>query len=379
MRPADSPVVPSSLRILLVAPRYAPYSGGVETHTYEVARRLANAGNRVTVLTTDPEGRPAQTEQIDSVQIRRVPAWRRSGDAYFAPGIYGEITRGGWDIIHCQGYNTLVTPLAMLGARHSNTPYLVTFHSGGHSSRLRNALRGTQLAMLRPLLRGARRLVAVSTFEEELFRRRLRLSAGQTVVIPNGCTLPRLAAPAGRGSHPLIVSVGRLERYKGHHRVIAALPRVLERRPDVRLQIVGAGPYRAELERLASRLGVSDRLEIRSVPADDREEMARLISQASLVTLLSEYESHGLAALEALSLGRPVLVTDAAGLRELARRGLARAVPLHSAPERVAEAILEQLRQPPRSAEIDLPTWDACAAELLALYQSILAVKPCAS
>jgi glycosyltransferase involved in cell wall biosynthesis len=188
-----------------------------------------------------------------------------------------------------------------------------------------------------------------------------------------------VVTPAGKRDHPLILSVGRLERYKGHQRVIAALPFVLEQRAGVRLQIVGSGPYRAALERLASQLGVADHLEIRAVPPDDREEMARLLSRASLVTLLSDYESHGIAAFEALSLGLPVLVSDTSGLRELAGRRLARAIPSNSAPELVAEVIVEQLGRPLVPTDVDLPSWDTCAAELLALYRSVLAVKPCAS
>jgi len=44
----------------------------------------------------------------------------------------------------------------------------------------------------------------------------------------------------------LIVSGGRLERYKGHHRAIAALPELIRRVPDARLYVVGTGPYEGE-------------------------------------------------------------------------------------------------------------------------------------
>jgi glycosyltransferase involved in cell wall biosynthesis len=123
---------------------------------------------------------------------------------------------------------------------------------------------------------------------------------------------------------------------------------------------------------MSQELGVNDHVEIRAVPVADRTAMARELSRAALVLLLSEYETLPIAVLEAIALGRPVLVADTSGLSELAERGLVRAIPLESTAEQVGAAILEQLRQPFVSKQIDLPTWDDCAADLLDLYQSIV-------
>jgi glycosyltransferase involved in cell wall biosynthesis len=378
------PTEPSTLRVLLVAARYFPYMGGVETHVYEVGRRLAQANVEVTVLTTDVSGRLPVFEESKGMQIFRVRAWPPNKDYYFAPGIYRFMTRGRWDLVHCQGYHNLVPPLAMLAAWRTSIPFVLTFHSGGDVSRLHRALRGLQWAVLRPLMLRARKLIAVSEFEAGFFRERLRLPAERFVVIPNGAHLPRMFEPADEatekaGDGPLIVSIGRLERYKGHQRVIAALPKVLEQVPDARVRIVGAGPYESTLQKMARRLGVAERVEIRAVPPGDRGGMAALIARADLVTLLSEYESQGIAVMEALTLGRSVLVARTSALQELADRSLARTVPLKSTPEEVAEAVVGQLRQPLVPVNVALPTWDDCAASLLALYQSIAQRAPCAS
>jgi len=377
------PTEASPLRVLLVATRYLPYMGGLETHVYEVGRRLARAGVEVTVLTTDVSGRLPASEEVDGMQIRRVRAWPANKDYYFAPGIYRVITHGRWDLVHCQGYHTLVPPLAMLAAWRANTPFVLSFHSGGDVSRLHRALRGLQWAMLRPLLSRAQKLIAVSEFEAGFFRERLRLPAERFVVIPNGAHLSHMFEPAEAvdqaGDGPLIVSIGRLERYKGHQRVVAALPKVLEQVPDAQIRIAGAGPYESTLQKMARRLGVAERVEIRAVPPGDRGGMAVLIARANLVTLLSEYESQGIAVMEALTLGRPVLVARTSALQELADLGLARAVPLESTPEEVAAAVVDQLHRPLIPQNVALPTWDACAAGLLALYQATARRVPCAS
>lgn len=370
----------NSLRVLLVTARFLPNVGGTEIHTYEVARRLAAAGHDVTVLTTDPSKRLMAVEQTEGVHVRRVPAWPANRDYYFAPGIYRTITRNRWDIIHCQGYHTLVAPLTMLAAWHSKTPFVVTFHSGGSSSRLRKAVRPLQRAMLRPLLARAEMLIGVSRFEVEFFRERLRFPQERFVVIPNGSYLPNAEniASARRNDGTVMVSVGRLERYKGHHLVIAALPKVAVHYPDVQLRIVGAGPYEPALRRMAENLGVANRVEIRAVAGTDRQEMASVLLGASLVILLSDYESQGIAVMEALALGRPVLVADTSALHDLAEGGLVRATPLGSTSEDVAMAVLSQFRMPLVPPKVELPTWDTCASDLLALYEAVTRRPRCA-
>ncbi len=363
-------------RILFVTPRYFPTVGGVQTHVYQVSRRLAKVGIDVTVLTTNPGYRLAAEEVVEGIRIRRVPAWPVNGDFYFAPQIYPIIRNGSWDLIHVQSYHTLVAPLAMWAAWRSSMPYVTTFHGGGHSSQWRNSIRGMQQLMLRPFLARADKLVAISDFEIPLLSRRLRLPENQFTLIPNGADLPNLNLGEGESvpvENGLIVSIGRLEQYKGHQRAIAALPKILEQRPDAHLWIAGKGPYESKLWELAHQIGVADRVDIHAIPASDRQRMARELSKAALVVLFSEFETHPIAVLEAVSLGRPVLVTDTSGLSELAQKGLGRAIPLKSTPSQIAEAIVDQLQQPQKQIQINLPTWDECAEGLLSLYSNIVA------
>jgi glycosyltransferase involved in cell wall biosynthesis len=363
-------------KILFVTPRYLPTVGGVQNHVYQVSRRLAHVGIDVTVLTTNPGNRLPAEEVIENVRIRRVPAWPANRDYYFAPQMVPIIRSGSWDIIHVQSYHTFVAPLAMWAAWRSGKPFVTTFHGGGHSSQLRNNIRGAQQLMLRPLLARANKLIAISDFEIPLFSERLKLPETQFTLIPNGADLPNVNSMEGESAQVeagLIVSIGRLEQYKGHQRVIAALPKILEQRPDAHLWIAGAGPYESELRKLANQLGVADRVDIHAVPAADRQRMAQELSRAALVVLLSEFETHPIAILEAVSLGRPALVTDTSGLRELAQKGLARAIPLRSTSSQVANAILDQLQQPQIPGNVNLQTWDECTAGLLSLYISIVA------
>ena len=82
------------MKILYATPRYHPFTGGVESHVEQVSRRLVNAGVDVHILTTDPSGELPPVEEREGVQIRRVRAYPRNRDYYFAPQIYRTIQEG---------------------------------------------------------------------------------------------------------------------------------------------------------------------------------------------------------------------------------------------------------------------------------------------
>jgi glycosyltransferase involved in cell wall biosynthesis len=314
-RPASGS--PGALRVLMVTPRSPLAHGGVERHVMEVSRRISEAGADVEVLCADPDVRGVSTRVRDGVPIHAVRAWPAERDYYFAPRLWREIGRRRADVVHVQSYHTLVAPLAMLRALVSGIPYVVTFHGGGHSSDLRNRIRGLQLKLLRPLLSRAARLVAVARFEIDQYGRALGLPPERFVLIPNGTEMD-LREGAPDGDRSTLATIGRLERYKGHDRVLAAFPEVLEQRPDACLLIVGKGPYEDELRRQADELGVAERVEFTSVPPGDPAAMGELLGRVALVVLLSDFETHPLVALEAAASRRRLLVADRGGLAELA-------------------------------------------------------------
>jgi glycosyltransferase involved in cell wall biosynthesis len=369
----------AGLRVLMVTPRSPLGQGGSERHVMEVSKRLRAAGVEVEVICADSPGpEPLVEERHAGVPIRSLRRRPANRDYYFAPRLWPEMARRGpWDVVHVQSYHTLVPPLAMLRALSLRTPYVVTFHSGGHSSRLRHGLRGGQRRALRPLLARAARLVAVARFEIDLYSRELRLPQERFALIPNGTDVGALGggdretAKGAADEGPLLASIGRLERYKGHQRAIEALPHVLDRQPTARLLIVGTGPYEEQLRRRARALGVEQRVEFTSLPAEDREGMAALLQRTALVVLFSDYETHPLVALEAAAAGRPLLVADRAGLGEVAREGLARAISPQASPAALGEAILEELRSPTRQETPRLVSWDECATALQVLYRSV--------
>lgn len=360
------------IRVLLVSARFPPYVGGIERHVSEIAPRLAARGFEVRVLTTDIGGELPPWENHDGVAVQRIRAFPSGRDYYFAPRLWRAIRTSSSDLVHVHGYQTLVGPMALWAARRMGLPRALTLHSGPDANRLRSALRGVRHTLLRPLLRDCR-LIAVSRFEADQFAKALRLDRGRIGIIPSGADMPQVGVPPS--ADPRILSVGRLERYKGHHRIVAAMPLLLERLPGVRLRIVGSGSQQRALRHQAMQLGVAQQVEIGAIDPADRVGMASLIASSSLLVQLSDYESFGIAALEAMWLGRPVLVTYTAALAEWADRGMAAAVDPDPTPAAVADAVARQLSSPVVADRSMVPTWDTTADALGAVYRSILRAK----
>jgi glycosyltransferase involved in cell wall biosynthesis len=318
----------------------------------------------------------AAVEEFEGVAIRRVPAWPRDRDYLFAPGVYRLASQPDWDLIHIQSWHTAVPPLAMLAALRAGTPYVVTPH-GGHASPPRRPFRPAQRRALTPLLRRARAVIALTGTQQAELLHVLKLQPERMHLIPNGSDLVEQLDPAAvsriRASfgRPVLVSPGRLEHFKGHHRAIEALPHILRAYPDATLRIFGEGPYESALLRQAGELGVADRVRIDFFPQDRRPELAAALAAADVGILLSEYETQPVAMLELAGLGVPAVVADTPGLRELTVDGLARSVPLDAPPEDVARAVIEALEQPHIEAR-PLPSWQTVTDELLHVYREVL-------
>lgn len=362
------------LRVLHVVQRFYPELGGTETHVAEVGARLVQRGVDLTVLATDRTGAlPRRERHPDGYLIMRRRSYPPSRDYYVSPGIVGVIREGPWDLVHFQGVHTAVPPIGMSAALSAGIPYLLTFHSGGHSSPIRSRMRGLQWRALTPLLSRACALVAVSRFEAGRFAEATGIPRDRFTVIQNGGALP--PAPGVTAVPGRILSSGRLERYKGHHHAIRALAVLRRTQPEAHLVILGHGPCEAELRALASSEGVADAVEIRFLDPSDRAGMAREVASASVMAAFSDYEAHPVAVMEALTLGVPVVGFDVAGTGDLVEDGLVTGLPPGSSAQTMAAALDRAMGAGSSEAGVraSLPTWETCTDALVGVYHDVAA------
>src|SRR5262249_22119413 len=123
---------------------------------------------------------------------------------------------------------------------------------------------------------------------------------------------------AAKAPHPTLVFIGRLRRYKGLDWVMRALPGVLARVPDARLEVIGDGPHADALRAEAKSGGVEAAVDFLGfLPGAGK--VARLRAGWALVQP-SPKEGWGLTVIEAGACGTAVVASDAPGLRDSVRR-----------------------------------------------------------
>jgi glycosyltransferase involved in cell wall biosynthesis len=161
--------------------------------------------------------------------------------------------------------------------------------------------------------RAAMRLPDEIIAASEETARRLRAHLGERtpiVVAPNGIDLEAVrAAPVGAPATTL-VAVGRLLAHKRIDLLLDAIALLRADGREVTCRVIGDGPERDGLRRRARDLGLGDAVEFRDDVADQRE-LYGLVKAAEVFVFPSEREGFGIAALEAIACGVPVVTTDA--------------------------------------------------------------------
>jgi len=193
-------------------------------------------------------------------------------------------------------------------------------------------------------------------------------------VIPNGVDPEpfRKSSPFNH-SGTVLLTVGRLKRYKNVHLAIEALALLP---PAYSLAIVGDGPALPSLRRVSQGLGAGNRVTF--LGSVSEENLCRWYRTASVYISMSEAEAFGMTLVEAVAAGSAVVASDIPAHREIKEMTGASAVRLLSplsSPGELAR-VIEQAAASPHDCQARLPTWDAAAQQTMRLYEDVLEDGP---
>jgi glycosyltransferase involved in cell wall biosynthesis len=300
------------MRILQVCQRYYPDLGGLEEHVRSISERLAQ-DHDVTVATTDSSGKMPKKTELNGVEVLRFKSWA-PGEAYFLSfSLRQYLIKNSkcFDIVHTHGYSTFTSVFAASAKNENKLVFTPHYHGKGHT-RFRALLHKPYKRLGKRVFDAADKIICVSNYERGMIFEDFKAYQEKTVMIPNGVNLSEFS-PLEKKSRDdrLVLYVGRLEKYKGVQYLIEVLPHIDS---EIRLKIIGKGPYRDKLILLTKRL----RLENRVTFLHDlsRAELLREYAGAGLCALLSEHEAFGLSVAESLCAGTPVVVADTSALTE---------------------------------------------------------------
>lgn len=156
--------------------------------------------------------------------------------------------------------------------------------------------------------------LAVGTEAAREIERLSSLRAGTVRVVTNGVPLPDVQTPAARrGTGFVVGAVGRLHQQKGFDVLIGAVARV----PGSRLVLVGDGPERLPLQRLAAELGIADRVEVTGWTSS----ATAYLPTFDVLALPSRYEGLPLVLLEGMLVGNAIVATGVGSIPDGLRDG----------------------------------------------------------
>ena len=309
-----------------------PTFGGSGLVASEIGLEMAARGHRVHVIARELPVRLSNTGStvgFHEVRESQYPALAGSS-AYpiaLASRMIEVATRENLDVLHVH-----------YAVPHATAAWMACEVMGERAPRIVTTLHGTDITLVGsdpnhlPITRySIERSDAVTTPSQFLKRATasvLGVTSDQAIeVISNFVDTDRFAPSRDRGAlreifhalgddEPVLVHVSNLRAVKRIDVVVDVFAAVNASLPS-RLLVIGDGPERHSAERRVKELGLTDRVAF--VGAHERFEP--LLAASDVFVLPSEQESFGLAALEAMSCGVPVVATDVGGLPELIEHG----------------------------------------------------------
>lgn len=375
-------------------------AGGMNVHVRELARALGGRGVTVDVFTREHDYRcDAPGASMPGVNFVHVPAGPTDAELSDLPGYVHEFVSGvkayqdrnGFEYLAIHSHYWLSGWAGTLLAAENGAPHVVTFHT---LSRIKMQSRsGEQEPPVRQeteerIIAKADCVVAFSPHERDAMVRLYGAERERVELIPCGVDLGRFH-PMGRAAareelglngHKVLLYVGRIEALKGVDLLLQTAAS-LEAEEGVQVLVVGSdadGSGELErLSRLSNDLSLGDTVEfVGRVP---QEQLALYYSAADVCIVPSFYESFGLAALESMACGTPVVASRVGGLSTIVQHGRTGYLKSWRCPEAFAQSLemimanddlRDSMGRAARTRAESL-SWDQVAAGLLALYNRL--------
>jgi len=371
---------PAPLRVVLFTD--ADVFAGTERHMLDLARGLRAAGAAVTLACPSPSALEdaARKEDLPFLMIQKHGLLDRAAVRTLAR----LLKSGEADIVHAHnGRTALAAAVAVRRAGRGRCVMTQHFLQPNHATQ-----RGPK-ALLSGLahhwvIHQMSRIVAISEAVRAAMLARREVPDAKITVIPNGIAAPDNAqasqsaatrrALGVEADTPLVVCAARLEAEKDIASLVSAMSEVKDALPAARCWIAGEGSLRPVLEQQIQRLGLGGAVQLLGFRAD----APALIAAGDLFVLPSLAEPFGLALLEAMALGRPVVATRAGGPVEIVEEGETGLLVPPSSPDDLAEALRRLLTDPGEGRRLgkngrarfeDKFTVDRMARATLAVYQ----------
>jgi glycosyltransferase involved in cell wall biosynthesis len=302
------------MKVLHISKYYPPVLGGIESVAWELVQGANLAGVRTDVLCSNQQALTTSERAAAGYDITRAASWGTWLSTSMAPALAVELRRvqARYDVIHVH----MPDPMAALAVWLCRPRAKLVVHWHSDVIRQRLALRVYE-PLQRWLLQKADAIVATSPPYAQASPP-LQAWQDKVQVIPIGisdlaseaCSRQAAAIRQHMGEGQLVFALGRMTYYKGFDVLIDAFASLPE---GVRLMIGGEGELHDTLKQQVRARGLQHRVHLLGHVPDDQ--LASHFEACDLFCMSSTVraEAYGVAMLEAMMMGKPVVATDIAG------------------------------------------------------------------
>ena len=306
------------MKIAFVYDVIYPYvKGGVEKRIWELAVRLSLRGHDVHIIGMKYWDGPDSMKKngvtlhgICAAQPLYADGRRTIQEAlFFSARLIPFLLREKFDIIDCQQFPYFPCFPVKIISVMKKTPFVITWHEAWDDYWYEYlGWAGVFGKITERLVAGlARNIISVSgTTAKKLRRLRIR---NEIDIIPNGIDLNRIRTLQSSATTSDIIFAGRLIKEKHVDVLVRAVAKLTRESPDRTLLILGDGPERETIATLIRDLGIEDRV-IQKPFLESHDEVIGLMKASHVCAIPSTREGFGIAALEALACGLPVVTAD---------------------------------------------------------------------
>ena len=363
------------MRIGMVCPYSFDVPGGVQSHVLQLAEVLRDAGHEVSVLAPASPHVKLPDYVVSGGKAVPIPYNGSVARLRFGPATHRKVKKwiaeGDFDVLHIHEPNA--PSLSMLALQAAEGPIVATFHTSTTKSLTLSVFQG----ILRPYHEKIIGRIAVS----DLARRwQMEALGSDAVEIPNGVDVASFADAPLLDGYPregrTVLFLGRYdEPRKGMAVLLAALPKLVARFPDVEILIVGRGDedeLREQAGDLAGHLRFLGQV-------DDATKASAMRSADVYCAPHLGGESFGIVLVEAMAAGTAVVASDLDAFRRVLADGDAgRLVPVDDA-DGMAAALIgiledDQLRAgyvARASERVHRYDWSVVSAQIMRVYETV--------
>jgi len=293
------------IKVLHIGKFYPPRMGGIETHLEALCGELSKSVDLEVIVANHSRG--TQREVLDGVPVVRVHTMATVSSAPICPSMSRHIRAAKADIVHIHVPN----PTAILS-------YFASGHKGRlivsyHSDVFKQKILGPLFQPFQNLALGRCAAIIASSPDYIETSPVLQRFSERCHVIPYGVSVKHFMRPdadavarqSERYGSRLILSVGRLVYYKGFEYLIRAMAKV-----NGKLLLVGKGPLRPALEKLAGECGVSDRVLFLGDLDDEQLRCCYHAADLFVLPSIARSEAFGIVQIEAMAAGKPIINTQ---------------------------------------------------------------------